>query len=116
MEKLLETLAEIEEKANRIMDHAHSYKSTLDQEKKEKLQQLEEESKKNLDEKVATLKAKTDSEIAKSNEKLQADTEKQLNALKLRSALRLRENLATFLKMLNTMLLKTSNLLSKAKF
>ena len=65
------------------MDHAHSYKSTLDQEKKEKLQQLEEESKKNLDEKVATLKAKTDSEIAKSNEKLQADTEKQLNALNL---------------------------------
>ena len=83
MEKLLETLAEIVEKANRIMDHAHSYKSTLDQEKKEKLQQLEEESKKNLDEKVATLKAKTDSEIAKSNEKLQADTEKQLNALNL---------------------------------
>ncbi|MBQ4521332.1 MAG: hypothetical protein IJA10_00045 [Lachnospiraceae bacterium] len=83
MEKLLETLAEIEEKANRIMDHAHSYKSTLDQEKKEKLQQLEEESKKNLDEKVAALKAKTDSEIAKSKEKLQADTMKQLNTLNL---------------------------------
>ena len=83
MEKLLETLAEIEEKANRIMDHAHSYKSTLDQEKKDKLQQLEEESKKNLDEKVALLKAKTDSEIKKHQEKLQRNTEKQLNALDL---------------------------------
>lgn len=81
MEQLFETLAEIEEKANRIMDNAHSYQSTLEQEKADKIRLLEEESKNRLQKEISDLKEKIDSELEKYKEKLESDTRKHLQAL-----------------------------------
>lgn len=81
MEKLFETLAEIENKANRIMEHAHSYQSTLENEKAEQLQKLETDYKNDLKEKISVLQAKIEQDISQRKDKLQSETQKQLQAL-----------------------------------
>ena len=81
MEKLFETLAEIEQKANRIINNAHSYQSILEQEKTQKLKTMEQEFQNQLEEKTSALQTKTTQDISKRKAKLQLETQKQLKAL-----------------------------------
>ena len=81
MEKLLETLAKIEQKANHMIDNAHSYQSDLDHEKEERLKKLELEYQHKLEETISALRTKTKQDITNRKENIQSETKQQLETL-----------------------------------
>ncbi len=81
MEKVINVLYEIEEKANRILDRASEQKQKLYEQLNSDLEALESTITSDTNEKINAMKANMESELASERSALTTDCERQIQAL-----------------------------------
>lgn len=81
MEKVINVLYEIEERANRILDRTSEQKAQLYQQLNKDLEKLERDINAETNQKLAVMKKNMESEIIAEREQLMADCTKQLQRM-----------------------------------